>query len=442
MYLSHYRNTLDRIRATIWRSVVRRSGLLMSLGICLVLIGVAVAFRERGHGRLAQLRSELKARTTTQAPSTGPPPPPPGGQEAVVLQRAPLAGGTLPEFLSATLLPGRGMSVLQITAYLPDKGEVNLLASPTLEVASLRFAAGDAAAGRAAGLEVGGAIEAPWAGQLGGVKTTDGANVMAMWRGRGLIVPGNDRANHDSDATGTGSEGGLLLTRHSDNLTSNVMPDGGNAQAVFSAGNFDGHWMSHTDITTSTLLSSRAFEIKVVAKNTGSEPEPVGIGWRPRFSVVSGDREQATLRMPKSSREELDRRTGMPTGKVLPVTGTEYDFTARGGVSLADKNLDESFAELKPELLDNGPIIELRDPASDYGLRMTVLSAAVKAIRVNAPADKLFVAIDPQFNLDDPLGREWPKDRDTGLVVLEPGQSVQWRVRLELFPLTAGSSHP
>ena len=98
--------------------------------------------------------------------------------------------------------------------------------------------------------------------------------------------------------------------------------------------------------------------------------------------------------------------------------------------------------DLKPDLLDNGPIIELRDPANDYGLRMTVLSSAVKAIRVNAPADKPFVAIDPQFNLDDPLGREWPKDQDTGLVVLEPGQSAQWRVRLELFPLTAGSSQP
>ena len=207
-----------------------------------------------------------------------------------MLQRAPVTGGTLPEFLSATLLPGRGMSVLQITAYLPDKGEVNLLAAPTLDEASRRFSAGDAAAQRAAGLEVGGAIEAPWAGRLGGVKTTDGANLMAMWHGRGLMVPGDDAGNHNSGGESAASDGGLLLTRRSDNVTSNVMPDGGNAQAVFSAGNFDGHWLSHTEITTSMLLSSRVFEIKVVAKNTGSEPEPVGIGWRPRFAVVSGDR--------------------------------------------------------------------------------------------------------------------------------------------------------
>ena len=73
---------------------------------------------------------------------------------------------------------------------------------------------------------------------------------------------------------------------------------------------------------------------------------------------------------------------------------------------------------------------------------MSVLSPAIQTIRVNAPADKEFVSIDPQFNLDDPLGREWPKDQDTGMVVLQPGQSAQWRVRLELFPLTGVGAHP
>jgi aldose 1-epimerase len=86
--------------------------------------------------------------------------------------------------------------------------------------------------------------------------------------------------------------------------------------------------------------------------------------------------------------------------------------------------------------------VELRDPASDYGLRMSVLSPSIQAIHVNAPADKEFVSIDPQFNLDDPLGREWPKEQDTGMVVLQPGQSAQWRVRLELFPLTGAEAHP
>jgi hypothetical protein len=45
------------------------------------------------------------------------------------------------------------------------------------------------------------------------------------------------------------------------------------------------------------------------------------------------------------------------------------------------------------------------------------------------------VSIDPQTNYDDPFGREWPKDEDTGMAVLDPGKSVQWKIRLEIFSL-------
>ena len=63
------------------------------------------------------------------------------------------------------------------------------------------------------------------------------------------------------------------------------------------------------------------------------------------------------------------------------------------------------------------------------------MTPTIKEIRVEAPGDKATVTIDPQFNFDDPFGKEWDKDQDTGMVVLQPGQMVQWKVRLELFPL-------
>jgi len=66
-------------------------------------------------------------------------------------------------------------------------------------------------------------------------------------------------------------------------------------------------------------------------------------------------------------------------------------------------------------------------------LRITALSATIKAIRVTAPADEGFVSIEPQYNYPDPLGREWGTETDAGMVVLEPGQSTEWKVRLELF---------
>jgi aldose 1-epimerase len=59
---------------------------------------------------------------------------------------------------------------------------------------------------------------------------------------------------------------------------------------------------------------------------------------------------------------------------------------------------------------------------------------------VNAPAGQPTVTIDPQFNFADPLGKEWDKNQDTGMVVLQPGQSTRWKVRLELFPLTQSTA--
>src|SRR5487761_1791876 len=60
---------------------------------------------------------------TEQANISTPPPtatmtePTIGGQKVIVLRRSRTGDGTHPEFLSVTLLPGRGMNVLQITAW-------------------------------------------------------------------------------------------------------------------------------------------------------------------------------------------------------------------------------------------------------------------------------------------------------------------------------------
>jgi aldose 1-epimerase len=53
-------------------------------------------------------------------------------------------------------------------------------------------------------------------------------------------------------------------------------------------------------------------------------------------------------------------------------------------------------------------------------------------IQVYAPPQKNFFAIEPQFNLPDPYNKDWGSI-DTGMVLLQPGQAVSWRVRLELF---------
>jgi aldose 1-epimerase len=235
--------------------------------------------------------------------------------------------------------------------------------------------------------------------------------------------------------------GGLLLKQASDSVNTNVMPDGGEAQAIFHPGNFGDRWPSQTEVTTTVQLSGRALDIKIIARNTGNAAEPIGIGWHPRFAILNGHRGQMMLRLPQGLRVEVkDRRTGQLSGRLLPVEGTEYDFTSRFGARLGALNLDDSFVHLREGLMDSGPVAELRDPENDYGLRITAMTRTIKAIRVYAPLDGSFISIEPQFNYDDPFGREWARDEDTGMVVLQPGQSTQWKIRLEIFSLSSNQA--
>ena len=407
-----------------------RSGMLTFVFVVLVLGGLAFGWREHRLGQFAQLKRELNKRPVKDVPVR------PGGQEVVQLQRSQIAGGNGPEFLTATVLPGRGMNLLQITAYLPQKGEVNLLASPPLEEAAKILSGTGADANGAKSLSMGAAIELPWAGRISGASTPDGNNLSTMWHGTHLILP--TEAKDSYGVAGVVAAGGLLLKQPSDSINTNVMPDGGEAQATFHPGNFEGHWPSQTEVMTTMSLSGKALTMKIVARNTGNTAEPMGIGWHPRFAVLSGHRSQMMLRLPEGLRVEVkDRRTGELSGRLLPVEKTEYDFTGRTGAQLGALNLDDSFVHLRTGLMENGPMAELRDPENDYGLRITAMTPDIKAIRVYAPLDGSYISIEPQTNYDDPFGHEWARDEDTGIVVLQPGQSMQWQIRLQLFSLSS-----
>jgi hypothetical protein len=433
MYWALLKQGVSRWRSRLWHAAVMRSGLLTFLVLLVVLAVLAFGWREHRLGQFSQLKKELKKRPVTDVSVR------PGGQDVVQLQRSQIAGGNGPEFLSATLLPGRGMNVLQITAYLPQKGEVNLLASPTLEQAAKLLTGTGADVNGAKSLAMGAAIEMPWAGRISGVSTPDEKDLSTMWRGTRLVLPTDAKDSYG--VAGAVAAGGLLLKQPTYSINTNVMPDGGEAQATFHPGNFDGHWPSQTDVSTTVSLSGKALTVKIVARNTGTAAEPMGIGWHPRFAILNGHRAQMMLRLPEGPRVEVkDRRTGQLSGKLVPVEKTEYDFTGRTGAQLGALNLDDSFVHLRTGLLENGPMAELRDPENDYGLRITAMTSTIKAIRVYAPLDGSYISVEPQSNYDDPFGHQWEKDEDTGMVVLQPGQSMQWKIRLEIFSLSSTDS--
>jgi aldose 1-epimerase len=406
-----------------------RSGMVTFLLLVCVLVGLTVAYRAHIQGNFHKLK--LKANIESERQDA--PVPHPGGQEAIVLMRSRLQGVSTPEFLSATLLPGRGMNVLQITAYIPGTGEVNLLASPSVDGAASAMTGRGADASGQASMAMGGAFELPWAGSIWGAP--DSGQVTTPWEGHTLSLPASG-----VEASGAEAKDGLMLLRGADSAGSEILPDGGSSEAVFHMKDFGGHWLSNTDVTMTVLLANKTIELTVVANNIGDVPEPIGIGWRPRFAIQGGNRGEWRLRIPGDMRVEMHGAKGQPTGSIVPVAGTAYDYSAIGGAKLGTASMDDYFTSLHQGLLDNGPTAELRNLEGGYGVRLTAMSPTIKAMRVVAPAGAGYVSIDPEYNYPDPFGREWGKETNAGLVILQPGESTEWKVRLELFSSSGGAS--
>jgi len=352
-----------------------------------------------------------------------------GGEPVVILQRPAPSDSSKPQFTEATVLPGRGMAVLQIKAFLPGKGEISLLNSPPLPESAQLLDKGDDQFGNQV-FKIGGAILLPFANRIRGQVSPDGKTITATVAGKTVTLAANWSGNNP------GAEKhaihGLMLNSKFQNVAQQNDAGASTVSANLHAGNFDGHWLSDTDVSVATTLTNGAFEMTVTATNAGRAPLPMGIGWHPYFVLPSGDRKQARLHLPGEMRAVMNNYDdSFVTGKRVPVANTLYDYTAPGGRELGTQYLDDNFSDLI-----TGPggstVSEIIDPAANCGLRLTTLSPKIKSIQVYAPPQKNFVAIEPQFNLPDPYSKSWG-NIDTGMVLLQPGQSVTWRVRLELF---------
>jgi aldose 1-epimerase len=391
----------------------------------LLCLGLLVGSYEHMHGNLHKLRTTVTPHQDGPVLSSGP-----CGQDPIYLTHRANEHGTDPEFTVATLLPGCGFNLWQLTAFLPGHGEVPLLISPPVAAAaSLLTGSGDDANGSAA-RAFGGAFLAPWAGQLAGFPAPDNGMLQASWQGQRLGFPASGPGS-------TLSTEGLLLNRGADSVTTSNLTDGQSAQATFHAGTFSGGWPSDTDLTILVELSGHTLDLTVTAHNIGNNPEPFGIGWHPYFAIPSGDRAKAMLVLPSISRiSPPNLQTGLSDGAILSTQGTSNDFLRASGTHLGNLSLNDTFVDLHASLLSDGPIAELRDPGSDYGLRVISLSSNITNLRVIAPDPKPWVSIGPNMNVPDPFGKEWDHLENTGMVTLQPGDSVQWKVRLEIFSLS------
>ena len=390
----------------------------------MLLLAVATAFSVAGC-KQAPPPSE----SATPQPAAATAPQQIGGQDIVKLERKPTSAGQKPEFLSATVLPGRGMNVFQITANIPGKGEVDVFASPSLADAAAKLNGGPDDQNGNTSFSFGGAFLVPYPNRIRGKLSADGKTITTEWKGKTITLPANWKGKNP------GAEPhamhGLILASKTDDVKTETTADGQTVTGTIHAGNFGGHWLSNTDLNFTIALTGDAVDATITAKNVGTEAEPIAIGWHPYFNIPSGDRKQARLHVPGEQTAEVNNYDDVfPTGKLVPVKGTKYDFTAPDGKPLDDIFLDDNWSKL--QRTDGAVDVDLSDPASNYGVKVEGISPEIKTVQVYAPPTKEFAAIEEQFNFGDPWGKEW-HGMDTGMVTLKPGQSVTWHVRLQLF---------
>ena len=315
------------------------------------------------------------------------------------------------QFLSATILPWRGMTVYQLRAWIPALGEVDLLEPPRLDAQNPSAAGG---------------LLIPFANRLRGTAIEEGAAIEVAILGRRVRIPTN-WGNPDAERLAIH---GFIFASPFESVTT----ESDNVRAELNAGNFEGRWLSSTKISTHMALRQRTFALTVTATNVGEDPLPTGIGWHPNFRYPSGRREQVILGIPSGKRTLVNSyQDCFPTGELVPIAGTDYDFSQSEGSPLGTRFLDDCFTSLRRDKQGAATSV-LTDPAARFRLLVKSISPEISAVQVYAPKDRPFVAIEPQFNLADPFSSVW-RNQHTGMVVLAPGQSVNYQVELELQEL-------
>lgn len=352
-----------------------------------------------------------------------------GGEDIVELKATPTSNSHKPQFLSATILPGRGMNVFEITANIPGKGIIKVLASPSLAEAADKLNGGPDDQYGNASFSFGGAFLVPYPNRIIGTLSPDGKTVTTEWHGKKITLPANWKGK--KPGARPHAMHGLILNVKAQDVKVVAIPLGQMITATIHAGDFGGHWFSDTDLTFKLSLTGSNFDAQVTATNVGKADEPIAIGWHPYFSIPSGEHAQARLHIPATQMALVNNYDDVfPTGKLVPVKGTKYDFNAPDGKPIDDNYFDDNWSNLK--LTDGSVDVRLSDPADNYGVQIAGIAPEIKTVQVYSPPTAKFAAIEEQFNFADPFGKEW-HGINTGMVTLKPGKSVTWHVRLSLF---------
>lgn len=172
-------------------------------------------------------------------------------------------------------------------------------------------------------------------------------------------------------------------------------------------------------VVVSYRLDAQGLRCGVSLENTGDRAAPVGAGFHPYFTVGSAVIDADLLQVPMAATLEMEKL--IPTGRVLPVDGTAYDF--RQLRPIGDTQFNTCY--LQPQRDPDG-LLRFRLASADHSRVVTIWLDSTFDYVVLFSGDGLpephrrrALAIEPMTCGADALNRqEW------GLIVLQPGQSV------------------
>ena len=179
-------------------------------------------------------------------------------------------------------------------------------------------------------------------------------------------------------------------------------------------------------MTLTYRLSQNGLETQFEIENTGDTPAPVGAGFHPYFTVGSALINADTLHLP--FRSYLEFQNLLPTGKVLPVAGTEFDFQQPRPLGKTVLNI----CYLQPQRDPDG-LLRIRLSAEDKAATVWMDAAFDFVVLYSGdplPPDhsRRALAIEPMTCGADAFNHpEW------GLVTLVPGETLtgSWGVTAE-----------
>ena len=187
-------------------------------------------------------------------------------------------------------------------------------------------------------------------------------------------------------------------------------------------------WPWPFELTLAVSLNRGALRVATEARNVGSEPMPIGLGFHPYFRIDDQTKVQI------DATEEWAQDAGLPTGEVRQLTNRDWP---RKALPIGQIPPDSEMPE--------GPVRNrlLRKAGGRSGVRASLTypdrivtltaNAGFRRMVFFTPASPPLVSLEPQTCIPNAHRLAGEGNQETGLVVLEPGErwSGWWELRVE-----------